>query len=110
MPKAITSPVKRWSGTVTLSDPLTFPQAIAFEEALDSIKTLGKDASIAKYYAAILPGVLACVDDWDLADFPDNPAVDNFPATPRVASIKLLDWLIDEITHLYNDAEPDPNE
>ena len=33
MSKTITSPIARWQGTVTLSDPLTLPQAERIEQA-----------------------------------------------------------------------------
>jgi len=110
MSKIITSPVKKYPGTVTLADPLTFPQAIAFEGMLDAVKTLNGDATQTKVNQVCLPGILACVEDWKLDNFPDAPALDNWPATPRVASATLVDWLISEITGLYGEAEPDPNE
>ena len=62
MSKVITSPVKRWPGSVTLADPLTFPQYAAWRNALDEVLLLappdpdaeeGAPRSITYYVAAI---------------------------------------------------------
>jgi hypothetical protein len=110
MSKVITSPVKRWPGTVTLSDPLTFPQVIAFQDAIDVADELGSSATVSKYNQALLPGVLECVEAWELENFPSPVGMDNFPATPRKASSDLIGWLVTELVKLFTDSEPDPNE
>ena len=109
MSKVITSPVKRFSGTVTLADPLTFPQSIAFEDAIESVRTLGDTATMSKIRYAFLPGVLACVESWDLnGGFPKPPALDNFPSTPKAPVGELIEWLIAEISALYRESEDVP--
>jgi len=110
MSKVITSNVKRWPGTVTLSDPLTFPQVIAFQDAIDAASELGSSVTVSKYNQALLPGILECVEAWDLGNFPDPVGEDNFPATPRTASASLIGWLVTEIVVLFGESEPDPNE
>ena len=59
-----------------------------------------------------LPGVCACIVDNDLT-YNDEPlgklTPQTFPGSPRVASDKLLSWLIQEITTLYQEEEL-PNE
>lgn len=108
--KIIKSPSKKWPGEVQLSDPLTFPQVLAFEDALRAVKTAKEDnLTLARANYLILPGVLACVERFNLAGLPDNISVDAFPATPRLASAQLVSWLIGEITALYNEAEEIPN-
>ncbi len=110
MSKIITSPVDKWPGTVTLSDPLTFPQALAVEDALAAAKELGEEASQRRQNYTVLPGLLGCVEEWDLENFPKNPTADTFPSTPAKPNAEIIGWLIDEIIGLYYEAEPDPNE
>jgi hypothetical protein len=110
MGKVITSPVKRFSGTVTLADPLTFPQYKAWQaaarlanEAINSGTATPGDVD-----ALLVPGVLACVEAWHLERFPAPVGVENFPATPRKASGQLLGWLVREITALTQGEDEDP--
>ena len=95
MPKIITSPSAYFAGSVTISDPLSFPQFIAWEDALAAVKetsaaTVGDVASNARASLAVLPGVLACVDRWELQHLPNDPTPDTFPATPRAEVFKLV--------------------
>ena len=110
MSKVITSPVKRWPGTVTLSDPLSYPQVFAFQNALDISKELGGGASVDQFHYALLPGCCKCVEKWDLVGLPDVLTPDTFPATPRKSAAELVSWLIGEIVLLYQEAEEIPNE
>lgn len=128
MAKIIESPSKKWAGTVTLSDPLSMPQVMAFEDAIQNgidqaiehgnvVTVKDKDGNereaanvmSARYMLGILPGVCACVEKWDLQGLPENMTPDKFPGSPKIASAELLAWLIREITILYNDAETVPN-
>jgi hypothetical protein len=131
MSKILESPVKRWPGTVTIPDYLTIPQAIEWEDALSNAKKLLPDvefdfkddgsidtskmkpeylefisiANSLKYANEILPGIKACVLEWNLENFDSE----NFPATPRQARVDLISWLIVEITKLYKEADEIPN-
>lgn len=128
MGKIITSPVKRWRGTVTLSDPLTIPQVMAYEDAMRA----GKEAALehgntvqvknksgeeetqanffsARYLYTILPGVCACVEKWELEGLPAVVTAENFPGSPKMDSARLLSWIIGEISKLYTEAEEVPN-
>ena len=109
MSKVITSPVDRWPGKVTLSDPLTFPQSLAVEDALDAAQELGEATQRRQNYT-VLPGLLGCVEEWNLDGFVENPTADTFPSTPAIPSAELIGWLIDEIIGLYHEAKPDPND
>lgn len=105
MSKVITSPVKRWPGSVTLADPLTFPQFIAWRDAVRAASEHRGD--LLRYSEALLPGVRACVEKWELANFKPDP----FPATPRQSSDRLLAWLVREINAIASagdDEDEDP--
>jgi len=106
--KIITSPVKRYPGTVILADPLTFPQAFAFEDALAAVQEIRESGSMARMRYAILPGILACVEAWRLEKLPEQPALDSFPSTPRQSVSELIDWLTREITTLYQESDDVP--
>jgi len=108
--KVITSPVKRFSGTVVLSDPLTYPQVFAFQDALEAIKELGGDANYLRVQYAALPGILKCVEEWHLEGVPAHPGADNFPATPMASAAQLISWLFGEISKLNDEAENVPLE
>ena len=109
MSKKIESPVKRFPGSVTLYDPLTYPQVIAFQDATAAAGELEK-ATWMKLRFALMPGILACVDSWEVEGVPEKPNVDNFPATPLVSAGELVNWLQEEITTLLVEADTVPNE
>lgn len=110
MSKIITSPVKKWPGTVVLSDPLTFPQLFAFEDAINAVREGAEGMTNDKADGLLLPGILACVEEFQLTGFPAHPTFETFPSTPRIASNRLIAWLAKEITALYQEAETVPNE
>ena len=109
MPKIIESPVKKWPGTVTLADPLTFPQFRAWSTAIIGAQEIQRAEGLqSDYDAALLPGIIACVETWGLNHgFPAAPTVENFPATPRLSSAKLVAWLVAEIARVANEADED---
>lgn len=110
MPKVITSPVEKWPGTVTLSDPLTLPQGRAFEEGLiEAQKALRDSKGQLSYEIAILEGCIPCVEKWDIPSIP-SLTVNTFPLKPHRARYALISWLLEEIMLLYKDAEEVPNE
>lgn len=106
MPKTIVSPIKRWPGTVTISDPLSYPQVFAWRDAIRAAQGIEGEAELDVFErnAALVPGVVACVEKWELENF--NP--DPFPATPAVSSSRLLAWLVEEIGKLFSEAEEIP--
>ncbi len=121
------SPVKRWPGSVTLPDYLTWPQVkawtaaeaeadrlIAEARAAGRVKQLGERevltaADTANVRMAWLPGVCAIVGDWRLSGL-DAVTPETFPATPPRSAAKLLTWLIDSISRLFDEEEDAPNE
>lgn len=108
--KTIKSPSKKWPGEVVLSDPLTFPQVLKLEEALREAQAAGDNISMTRMNYLLLPGILACVERFNLDGFPETVTADTFPATPRVASAELIAWLINEVMDLYRNAVEIPNE
>jgi hypothetical protein len=118
MSRILTSPSKKWPGTVTLQEPLTFPGYLAWKNALDAADearqdqkgpmTLGEAAIVPEVTSALLPGLCACVEKWELEGL-GQLTPDSFPATPRMASARLLLWLMGEIMRLVTEEEEVPN-
>jgi hypothetical protein len=110
MPKTITSPIKRFPGSVTLFDPMTLPQAEAINEArryfFDNKKEQGQYVSNLDLDKPRIPAILACVEKWELENFIPDP----FPMSPQAARHKLINWLWDEIVKIYDEEEEIPNE
>lgn len=109
MPKVISSPVAKFPGTVTLADPLTFPQLLAFEQAVEQAQAvIAREGTQAEYDAALLPGLLACVVACDMAALPPTLTPENFPAAPRKASNALIAWLSRSVGQLIRGDEALP--
>lgn len=106
MSKVIESPVKRFPGRVTLSDPLTMPQYMAWVDAAQAAELVDHPA---KKQVAYLPGVLACVEKWELTGIPEKPTVDTFPASPAQSSVKLVFVLVNAIWEIVNAEDEVPN-
>jgi len=111
MSKVITSPSKRWTGTVTISDPLLLPQVEAIESAME-IRPEGDKVYITVIDKPRLPAIFACVEKWELQNFAISvtPTIEEFPMSPRVESHKLIDWLWSEIRNVYLGESQVPNE
>ena len=99
MSKAIQSPVRRFPGSVTLYDPVPYPNFIEWEKA---IRVEGADL---EKQLIMWGGVKAMVEKWEIAEFDIEKPV----ATPRVAVINLLSWLVTEIGKIINEVEESPN-
>lgn len=117
MSKTITSPIVRWQGTVTLSEPLTLPQAEAIEQAQSLLQEKIKELvekKITEFFFLELDKLKAvainlCLEKWSLDNF--TPLADNtVPFSPRKESHQLIDWLFDEILKVYTGDLEVPNE
>jgi hypothetical protein len=97
--RVVSSPVALWPGTVTLAEPLTFPQLIAFKRALLEGKGVREaEGLFEEWLYAVLPGILACVEKWELGGgFPSGVTAETFPATPEDDSQALMGWLLREL-------------
>lgn len=94
----INSPVERFSGTVTLIDPIPYPLYIEWEKAVENLTNL--EDSQAQF--AMFEAVRMMVEKWDIQNFD----IKKPPATPRTAVISLLAWLIEEIGKVINGTDP----
>lgn len=110
MSKTLTSPVKRWPGTIILSDPLSMDQVIEFNRAIDNAKLFDSNNQLFEYANALTPGIFACVEKWDLIGLERLIEKKSLPGTPAKDSTLLMSWLIKSITELFNEAEEIPNE
>ena len=111
MSKIVISPIKKWAGSVTIADPLTLPQAQAIEQAMEGIDFEDGDKRVVVTLLDELkqPAIMACVEKWELENFtlcPDGTP----PASPRLDSHKLREWLFMEIATVYFGELIVPNE
>ena len=110
MSKIITSPSKHYSGSVTIADPMTMLQVMEWEEAIEKAKAFAKEELYsAKYAREILAGIFPSIEKWELVNFPELVTIDNFPGSPKAESMKLIAWLIQEISKVYREADEIPN-
>lgn len=99
----------KWPGTVGIFDPMTIDQEAAWEYALaDYGKAIKRGGGRSAGNAALIPGILACVQEWHLADFPAQVSSSTFPARPRDERSKLIMWLAEQISIVYQSGD-DPN-
>jgi hypothetical protein len=101
MSKIIRSTLKRWAGTVTIADPLTLPQAETFQESMDLPEEgLKPQKYLLELDKIRVPGILACVEKWELENFellPDG----GLPFSPRLDTHKLIAWIHNEIRAVF---------
>ena len=123
MSRILPSPNAVYTGSVTLAEPLTFPQLAAFAESLEAAGDVleaaraeaGPEAKTytydqIAYNVLLVPGVMACVEKWELdGGFPAAVTKENFPATPLEASRELIAWLVREIRKIVNGERRLPN-
>jgi hypothetical protein len=111
MSKVITSPVKRFPGTVTLYEPLLLPQAEAIGDARRSFADFkaGDTVSYLELDKRYLSAVFACVEKWELQNIPTSPTAETLPMSPQSARHKLIEWLWGEITAIYDEEDEIPN-
>jgi hypothetical protein len=108
MSKKIDSPVKRFPGSMTLSDPLTFPQSIAFAKGIKEARELevNNREDFYEYVKLAVPAVAVCVESWDIEGVGDLTP-DTFPSTPRDSAPELLGWIVGAVTALFRETEPE---
>ena len=111
MSKVIVSPVKRFAGRVVLSDPLTMPQVMAFEDAMSEAREMNEAEGVltSRRLHVILSGVIQCVEKWEVDGIPETVTPDTFPGTPKMPVARFIAWLVDELTTIYNEADEVPN-
>lgn len=99
-----------WTGSVIISDRLFLSQVELIEDALEPVLD-GKHKSVflTELDKPKIPALLACVEKWELKNFPDAPTPETFPLTPRRASHELIGWLFKELTDIYIGETDIPN-
>lgn len=114
MSKVITSPVARYPGTVTISDPMTAPQCWALEDAREEAREkIGASEMTRKNYRAyqrlVLPAIAACVEKCDLTTDgkPVTLTPDSFPGSPVVDGMELFTWLHNAVLAVYSGETAD---
>ena len=112
MSKTVSYNGNKWAGSVVIAEPLTLPQAEAFEQALGVPEGYPVDGMVFHTVGDkhVLPAVLACVEKWELTDFPADVNIGTFPFSPRGASHELINWLFTEIGKVYAGEAVIPNE
>ena len=106
MPKTIQSPVQRFPGSVVLSDPLTYPQALAFEESYaNALEVKEREGTQTEYEVALWPGLSKCIEKCDVKGIDINRP----PASPRGKVAEFVAWLFTEILEVYIGDTEDPN-
>ena len=103
MGKTITSPVEKFSGSVTLLDPVPYPVYIEWNKAMREAD-ITEDTNDPEKQYKVFQGILLMVEKWDIKKF----SIKNPPATPRTQVLELLAWLVVEIGKIIN-GEIDPN-
>lgn len=112
MSKVISSPIGLWPGTVTIADVLTLPQVELIQEGMELPEGVGERVYFSVLDKQAIPAILACVEKWNLGNFPEAPTLDNWPFSPRKQSHELIAFLFGEILKVYNGEQdaPVPNE
>ncbi len=113
MSKVIHSQSKRFTGSVTIADPLTISQAQLIEAGMRLPEDeTAKDGRVwlSVVDANQLPAVLGCVEKWDLANISESPTMETFPASPRAETHKLVAWIFSELMKVYFGEADIPNE
>lgn len=98
-----------------IHDPLTYPQLIAYYDAIDEVQALRakngkKEPSAFILRQMLLPALIGCIDKWNLENFPKKVTPENFPASPTRASGEIVDWLQENILLLITEETEVPNE
>jgi hypothetical protein len=108
--KTVSYDGKKWKGEVVFFDPMTMQQEAAWERAMAEFrKAIDAGLGISSFNLAALPGILECVSEWKLTDFPERITITNFPAHPRKERANLISWLVTQIAEIYK-SDDDPNE
>ena len=109
MSKIVKSTIKKFPGSVTFYEPLTFPMVKTFEDAIQITRELEGDNNRLERDEVLLPAICSCVEEWGLEGLGDLTP-ETFPGAPRIASAQLVAWLIGEILEMYTESEEVPNE
>lgn len=105
-------PVKHFEGEIEIESALGYPQLASYERCVISAGRLLKtneEAGFAELRLLMIPGILACVKSWRLANVPDRPTLETFPSTPKKDAAELYDWLVSVLRSVINGEDSRPN-
>ena len=126
MSKIIPCPISHFAGQIIVPDFVNYEVLTEWQHsAVRSLKLFDRlppgedgkpgyvykpDTVDADFRVLRIPVILLYVEKWELKNFPANPTVKTFPATPKRAAEKLYNWLRD-LMSAEIDAEEidDPN-
>ncbi len=102
---------KTYTGSVRIFDRLTLSQVELIEAAIyDAPEVVDGKVKLTSLDKPRLPALLACVEKWELSNFPEDLSVENFPLSPRRETHNLIDSIFSEIAKIYNGELDIPNE
>lgn len=110
MSKKIVSPSEIFTGSVTIADPITIPQAQLIEAGMKQVEGENGRVWLSEIDGNQMPAVLSCVEKWEIVGVPEIVTLDNFPASPRKASHELIEWIYRELLKVYFGEAAIPNE
>src|SRR5687767_3844181 len=134
----LTSPVKRFPGTVIVPDYLTPEQVFAIEDCQfnardyfkentteterlitnakgEEVKAIESNSRFSwlRFRSHYIPAIVLCVKEWHLENFSLNghggASYETFPMTPAEDVSDLLEWVFSELVKIYNGASNVPN-
>lgn len=106
----IASNSKRWPGSVTITEQLTLPQVELIESALEPLQDSGKQVFFTAIDKNTIPAIIACVEKWDLKNFPDPVALETWPMQARKESHMLIRLIWEAVIQVYIGEQEVPNE
>lgn len=106
-----------WTGSVALHDPMTLPQAEAFEQSRlfpDGFLEGGTRITFTAIDKWRFTALRECVQTWDIPGFiltvTKPESLTDIAMSPRRESHYLLEWIWNEIEKIYNGEQEIPNE
>ncbi len=115
MSKIVECPVKRFPGTITLRDPMSFLLLEKWREASEITQgEKDKSRKFALIEKTFYPLVWECVEKWELKNILPDVTLENFPnaspGTGAKSTHTLIAWLINQCHKIYEgDEGDDPN-
>ena len=100
-----TSKVPRWKGKIHTADWMTWPNMIAWEEAIEDARKLGEDPNVSLFYDKLLPATLRFIERVEIPGLPEKLQYEDVPASPRFVA-----FLVDSISELYQATNKDTEE
>ena len=104
---AITSPVKRYPGTVELPDAFSWDQLAQWATDIDAIPD---NAPVPVMLRAQLQAICNLGLSWHLAGIVERPQLTDIPTKPLMAAVELAGWLMREIGRAIYVEDGSPNE